>query len=337
MSDTQAPAGAEAAPVSDDVHADVRAAIESLQTEPAAADSPTDTAKADRERNERGQFSQKAEAQPGDAKSVSDADPNEGKPQPPSPAADAPTSWSADAKAKWSTLDPSIQAEIAKREKDMHEGGSRWSEEKRRYEETLAPVREVAKRNGVDEKEGLNRLLAANDYLERDPIAAIQWLAKAYGVDLANMEANHQARPQADPMVSKLHQELSTIKSTLQEREQKELLSHIEQFKSQPGHEHFEDVKPFMAKLLESGQAADLKEAYETAIWAVPSVREKLLAAQTAQPDPKAKAQAQVDKAKKGAISVNGSPVTSAAPSQKRDFETVEDATRAAWAQHMGA
>lgn len=339
MSDTQAQAGAEpSAPVSDDVHADVRAAIESLQTEPAAADSATDTAKADRERNERGQFSPKADAQLADAKPVSDVDPNEGKPLQQSPVADAPTSWSADAKAKWSSLDPSIQAEIAKREKDMHEGGSRWSEEKRRYEETLAPVREVAKRNGVDEREGLNRLLAANDYLERDPAAAIQWLAQAYGVDLANPNAAPTARPQADPMVSQLHQELSSIKSVIMEREQKELLSHIEQFKSQPGHEHFEEVKPFMAKLLESGQAADLKEAYETAIWATPTVREKLIAAQTAPAaDPRAKAQAQVDKAKKGAISVNGSPVTGAAPAQKRDYETTEDAARAAWAQHMGA
>lgn len=337
MSDTQAQAGAEpSAPVSDDVHADVRAAIESLQTEPAAADSATDTAKADRERNERGQFSQKADAQLADAKPVSDTDPNEGKVQQPSNAVEAPTSWSADAKAKWSSLDPSIQAEIAKREKDMNDGGQKWSEEKRRYEETLAPVREVAKRNGVDEKEGLNRLLAANDYLERDPAGAIQWLAQAYGVDLKNLEASPTARPQADPMVTQLHQELSTIKSTLQEREQKELLGVIEQFKAAPGREHFEDVKTFMGKLLETGQASTLEEAYETAIWATPSVREKLIAAQTAAVQPR-KDQAHLDKAKKGAISVNGSPVANAAPAQKRDFETTEDAARAAWAQHMGA
>lgn len=337
MSDTQAQAGADtSAPVSDDVHADVRAAIESLQTEPAAADSATDTAKADRERNERGQFSQKAEAQLADAKTVPDTDPNEGKIQQPSNAVEAPTSWSADAKAKWSSLDPSIQAEIAKREKDMNDGGQKWSDEKRRYEETLAPVREVAKRNGVDEKEGLNRLLAANDFLERDPPSALKWLAQAYGVDLANLDASPTARPQADPMVTQLHQELSTIKSTLQEREQKELLGVIEQFKAAPGHEHFEDAKVFMGKLLETEQATTLEEAYETAIWAIPSIREKLIAAQTATQQPR-KDQAHLAKAKAGAISVNGSPVANASPAQKRDFETTEDAARAAWAQHMGA
>lgn len=336
MSDTQAQAGADAAPVSDDVHADVRAAIESLQTEPAAADSATDTAKADRDRNERGQFSQKADAHPGvTAKTVPDTDPNEGKVQQPSNAVEAPTSWSADAKAKWFSLDPSVQAEIAKREKDMNDGGQKWSDEKRRYEETLAPVREVAKRNGVDEKEGLNRLLAANDYLERDPIGALQWLAQAYGVDLAKMEASPTARPQADPMVSDLHKKVATLESSLQAREQKEILDVIEQFKSAPGREHFEDAKTFMGKLLETGQASTLEEAYETAIWAIPSIREKLIAAQTATQQPR-KDQAHLAKAKAGALSVNGSPVTQAAPAQKRDFETVEDATRAAWSQHMG-
>lgn len=337
MSDTQAQAGAEpSAPVSDDVHADVRAAIESLQTEPAAADSATDTAKADRERNERGQFSQKADAQLADAKPVPDTDPNEGKVQQPSNAVEAPTSWSADAKAKWSSLDPSIQAEIAKREKDMNDGGQKWSDEKRRYEETLAPVREVAKRNGVDEKEGLNRLLAANDYLERDPAGAIQWLAQAYGVDLANPSATPPARPQADPMVSELHKKVETLESTLQAQQYEKLSNHVEQFKSAPGHEHFEDVREYMGKLFETGQASTLEEAYETAIWATPSIREKLIAAQTAAQQPR-KDQAHLAKAKAGAISVNGSPVANAAPAQKRDFETTEDAARAAWAQHMGA
>jgi transcriptional regulator with XRE-family HTH domain len=336
MSDTQAQAGAEAAPVSDDVHADVRAAIESLQTEPAAADSATDTAKADRDRNERGQFSQKADAQPGvTAKPVPDTDPNEGKVQQPSNAVEAPTSWSADAKAKWSSLDPSVQAEIAKREKDMNDGGQKWSDEKRRYEETLAPVREVAKRNGVDEKEGLNRLLAANDFLERDPPSALKWLAQAYGVDLANLDASPTARPQADPMVTQLHQELSNIKSTLQAQEYEKLSNQVEQFKSAPGREHFEDAKIFMGKLLETGQASTLEEAYETAIWAIPSIREKLIAAQTATQQPR-KDQAHLAKAKAGALSVNGSPVTQAAPAQKREFDTAEDAARAAWAQHMG-
>lgn len=341
MSDTQAQPGAEAAPVSDDVHADVRSAIESLtkESEPAVPVNTTDTAQADRVRNERGQFSKADEPQPGVvAKTVPDADPVQDKPAQQSIAGEPPTSWSADAKATWSTLSPAAQQAVLKREAEINEGGQRWSEEKRRYEETLAPVREVAKRNGVDEKEGLNRLLAANDYLERDPKAALQWLAQAYGVDLGNLNADPTARPQADPMLSRLHEEVSTLKMTIAERQQLEIQQTIEQFKTAPGHEHFEDVKVKMGKLLETQQANDLQDAYEQAVWSTPSVREKLIAAQTAPVDAtREKAQAAVEKAKRGAISVSGSPVSGAAPIQKRDYETVEDATRAAWASHMGS
>lgn len=315
--------------VSDDVHADVRAAFESLSK-------PTDAAEAaptERARDEAGKFAPKDELQQADK--VSDVDPAEGKPQQPSPAVEAPTSWSADAKAKWSSLDPSIQAEIVRREQNMHEGGQKWSEEKKRYEELVSPVREAAKRNGIDETEGIKRLMAAQDYLDRDPVSALQWLAQAYGVDLQNMTATQQARPQADPMLSQLNQKVSYLEETLQQQAQKELQAQVDAFKSQPGREHFEEVKKTMGNLLMSGLAQDLAEAYDKAVWQTPSVREKLIAAQTANQQSAAdKAKQQAAQAKKAALSLSGSPTSGAAPVPKQDYETVDDAARAAARAH---
>lgn len=339
MSDTEAQSAPETVAASDDVRADVQAAIEALQgNETAQVTDDTGAAeKAERARNERGQFAKadgQAQADPV-AKPVSDADPVEGKPLQPSQAAEAPTSWSADAKATWSALPSSAQQTILKREAEMNEAGQRWSEEKRRYEETIAPVRAVSQRNGVDEREGLNRLLAANDFLERSPAEAIQWLAKAYGVDLGNLNANPTARPQVDPTVSQLQQKVSSLEKTFEERQHAEVLTTIDQFKA--SHEHFDEVRVDMGQLIKGGMATDMEDAYQKAIWANPAVREKMIAAQTAGVDKARQQQAQVDKARRGAISVSGSPIAGGAPVEKREYETVEDAAKAAWAQHMGA
>lgn len=338
---TEAQAAPETGAASDDVHADVRAAMEQLAS-PEAAQSDavvaeTEAEKADRVRNERGQFTKANEVATGDpAKTVSDADPAQDKIVQPSTAAEPPTSWSADAKAEWSKMSPAIQQAVLKRESEINEGGQRWSEEKRHYEGILAPVRAVAQRNGVDEKEGLNRLLAANDYLERDPENAIRWLAQSYGVDLSKEPSNQNHQPMADPMVAQLHQKVSSLESTLAERQQAETLATIQAFATAPGHEHFEAVKVKMGHLMASGQASDLQDAYDQAVWATSSVREKLLAAQTAEVDANRKAKETAERARRGAISVAGSPSAGAVPQPKREYETVEDAARAAWAQHAG-
>jgi hypothetical protein len=333
--ETEAQSAPETVTAGDDVHADVRAAVEALtgkqeaQTTEVAQEAPKERA-----RDDPGQFT-KADSvqQPEVAKTVPDTDPIEGKTQAPSPVHEAPSSWSAPAKAKWSTLDPSIQAEIVRREQNMHEGGQKWSEEKRRYEETFAPVREAARKSGIDEHEGMRRLIAANEFLDRDPVGAIQWLAQAYGVDLQNMSAQ-PARPQADPMLTQLSQEVSFLKSDLEQRTMRDIQSQIDAFKNAPGHEHFDDVKETMGKLLQNGLAEDMEDAYQKAVWQTASVREKLIAAQTAPAVQIDRARQQVDKAKKAAISLSGSPASGAAPAPKQDYETVEEAARAAARQH---
>jgi len=342
--ETEVQPAPEAGAGNDDVRAAVVAAFEQHSApqapEQAAAASEVDAPPSERARNERGQFikadgSVDTEAE---ALRVPDADPATDKPDVPSTAIEPPKSWSADVKAEWSKLSPAVQQAVLKRETEINEGGRRWSEEKRAYDEMLSPVRAQAQRAGVDEREGLNRLLAANDYLERDPANALRWLAQAYGVDLNKPQDPSQARPPADPRVTQLHQEVSTLRQTPEQREAAEAASAINQFASSPGHEHFETVKVKMGQLMGTGQAKDLNDAYEQAIWATPEIRSQLIAAQTAQATEAKRAadRAAADKARRGAISLSGSPAGTPAVSAKPVYETVEDATRAAWAQHAG-
>lgn len=337
--ETEAQTAPETESVSDDVRADVAAAFkahaepETKEPEIAAAGEEDETAKADRLRDERGRFTKAEEAAQAAAPTVTDADPAQVKPAQQSSAVEPPTSWSADAKAEWQKLSPALQQAVAKREAEMSSGQQRWSEEKRNLEETLAPLRAAAQSRGIDERTGLNRLLAADQYLRRDPQGAIAWLAKSYGVDLSKLASNPQ--PQADPALVQLHQEVSTLKSTLEQQRAAETEASINSFKE--GKEHFDTVRVAMGRLMMAGEAATMQEAYDKACWANPDIRAKLIAGQTAAETAarQAKEREAAEKARKGAISINGSPSGTVQP-PKQDYETVEDAVRAAFRQHTG-
>lgn len=343
MPDTEVQPGPETGVGNDDVRADVIAAfrqhsVQPETPEPAAATSEEPATSAERARDERGQFT-KAEAASADpVVVVPDADPAPVTLEQPSTADEPPKSWSADVKAEWSKLPPAVQQAVLKRETEINEGGRRWSEEKRQYDEVLTPVRGLAQQHGVDERETINRLLSANEWLERDPKGALAAFAQAYGVDLSTPTNSNAPQPQADPRIAQLHQEVSGLRSSLQQREIAEATSAIQSFASSAGHEHFETVKARMGQLMEAGQATDLNDAYDKAIWLDPSLRPQLIAAQTAsdQAARRAAEKAAADKARAGALSLSGSPAGGPAPMAPVEYETVRDAVKAAWRQHTG-
>lgn len=312
----------------------------SAQPEPDAAESIE--AKADRARDERGRFAPKTEAAPEKAAPVEEpsqipgTDKPDEKPAQASTPEGGPASWPADAKTEWSKLSPAIQAAVIKRENEINEGGRRWSEDKRRYEETLTPLRTAAQRYGLDERQGLQRLLAANEYLERDPVNALRWLAQHHNVDLQQLAAAPaQVTPRVDPVVQAMHRELNQLKQTITTREQEEIESEISRFaKDKP---HFKEVKVTMGRLMETGEAQSLEDAYEKACYTSPDVREKLIAERlTAQQTERANAERErVAKARRGAVSISGSP--SGGPVSKPNGKgSVRDDVLSAWNQHMG-
>ncbi len=331
------------APV-DDVNADVRASIAQLSKEPVetAAAPAADAHVQERQRNERGQFIKADGSVDADqSPTVPDADPAPVTPVQPSTAVEAPKSWSADAKADFGKLPPAVQAAVLKRESEIDNGGQRWSEEKRRYEEAFAPVREASTRHRVEPAEVIKRLSAANDFLERDPGNAIRWLADAYKVDLSKLSTEPQSpRPQADPLVAQLSDRFSSVEAYIESQQQGGINSQLEAFKSAPGHEHFETVKVAMGKLMLAGLATDMQSAYDQAVWALPDTRASMLTAQTAGNDAarKAREQEAAAKARRGAISAFGSPNGGAGPPIIRSDPnaTAVDDARAAYHQLRG-
>ncbi len=320
---------------SDDAHADVREAIAQLQNgaeeQPEAGEGAA--------RNERGQFSKAdgaGEPQTEAGLEVSDADPAPAPVTQPSTAGDAPTSWSPEAKSTWSSIPLASQQAILKREQEINDGGARWSTEKKTYEETLAPLRPASQQYGISEREIIERYIAAENLLKEDPIAGLQWLAQSYGVDLSTMTQTQRVQAQTDPAVSQLFNKFKVLEETIQQSEERR---QMEAFESQfsefaKTHPHFSKVRVTMGKLMQSGEVDSLEAAYDAAVWMNKDTRAELMAAQTPSPAVQKQAQ-QVAQARRGAISVKGSPGVVGTPAgTKKDYESVEDAARAAFELH---
>lgn len=342
-----------------DASADVRASIAQLKGEappettadPAAApvaDAPIAT---ERPRNERGQFI-KADGTVDPDQSpvkVPDADPAKATPDPASqPAVEAPKGWSAEAKAEFGKLSPAVQQAVIKRESEINEGGARWSEEKKTLLSHFEPVREISEQYKAHPGEVIKRLAAADRFLERDPDAAIRWLAQAYKVDLSQLAATPAAQtptqPQADPVVAELKSELSSVKQRLEAEDQAKVNSVITEFATakdatgQPLRPHWDAVKEDVGyRLLEAAQrqtALTLEDAYDAACYARKDIRALLTTAQTVV-DPQAKAREAAEKARRGALSAHGAPNGAVTPPARPadPNATIEDDVKAAIAQ----
>lgn len=254
------------------------------------------------------------------------------------PAIDAPISWSAEQKAKWASLPPDVQTYIAQRDKETHEAITRAGQQIKAFE----PIREVIerygdtfRRNGLQPHDGLARMMAVHDALERDAPGTIKEIAKAYGVNLQG-QAEGQPENQSDPRIAELETRLAKAESylTAQQRQQinaeeSALAREIADFaKDKP---HFEAVRRVMAGLMSSGAAETMLDAYERAIYADPAIRQSLIADEQQKADAKRKedAEKRVRDAKKAAgVNVKSSP-GSTASARTLDDDLREIANRA--------
>ncbi len=268
----------------------------------------------------------------------------------PSTAADAPpVGWTADAKTEWSALSPAIKAAVLKREAEISSGGRQWSEQKRHYEETLAPVAAAASRRGIQPAEAIQRLMTAQDYLDRDPAAAITWLARSYGVDLTVNGQQPTGAPSADgssrmdlgPVLMPIQQQLSAISARFaqEDRRQTEVTQqNVERFANDPTHPHFDAVADEIMVWIPHVKAQNpyatpdqiLQEAYDRAVHGNPTTRAALHNEQLAAADRARRATngAEVAKARLAASSVHGSPSGMPAAGPR---DTIREELEAAW------
>jgi len=222
-----------------------------------------------------------------------------------------PSSWKKEAQAKFATLDPEIQAEVMRRENDMHKGIEGYKQSAERatlYDRTFAPYAETMRKIGTTPEQAISGLMQTDHNLRygspAQKVAIVHDIIKQYGI---KPEWFDQQETQVNPEVGHLQTRLQAMEAQqaawqqeVQAREVGTLNSDIQSFAK--NNEHFEAVRDRMADLIQGGAAKTLQEAYDTAVWSDPNVRGALLAKQQA--EERAKATAKATEAKK-ASSVN--------------------------------
>ena len=227
--------------------------------------------------------------------------PEAAKAEPEIPAIPAPNSWPAEMKAKWDTLPPDAREYIAKRESEAHSQISRMGQQVKALEpvvNVLEQNRSVFERNGLNYQDGINALLRAQVALETNPVAAIQQLAQAYGVDLGSF-AGGQTEGSASHQVAALQAQVMNLQRQLQEtssrvmsREQQEAAAQQQALEAQVSDflkdkNDFEALENEIVSLIPAirsrnpGMSAKdiLAQAYEQAQWLNPEARARKLEA----------------------------------------------------------
>lgn len=342
--------------------ADPGVQADAAQTTPPAADPAKDAAAEQRARDEQGRFAKSGEA-------VQAPKPDPKTPQASAvpavaPVAEAtrqprtnapPPSLRATAKAEWNTYPPVVREEMWRLEESVQNAKAEWApkaERLNRLDAILAPRAERFRSVGVSEDQAVGQLMAAQDYLDRDPINAIAHLARMYGVDLrgyaqgGGQQQAQQAQPgQLHPAIQQaIQQAVEPLKSALtQQQQQSEHATRsgyndqVQAFASDPANVYFENVRGEMGELIRSGLAKDLPDAYQKAVWANPEIRPLMLKQQQDQSAAQAQeaARAKAAQARHASGSVIGSPSPGATPGGgSNPNASVLDDLRSAWNEH---
>jgi predicted NBD/HSP70 family sugar kinase len=213
------------------------------------------------------------------------------------------------------------------------------------FDEIMAPFKSQFERAGMDDVGAVRQLLAAHDYLRKDPANAINWLASQYGVDIGAIGNDPALEDEfADPQVKQLQQQVAQLTGFIQNQqtqqqsyEQASTQSFIDQFAAEtdasgnPAHPHFETVRSVMGSLISSGNATDLKSAYEAAVYANPELRQAELervAARQSQAKVKTEAVQKAKKAQRSKVRGSATPAAQALPANASIRDTINASIR---------
>lgn len=338
-----------------DIADDLAAAFDAAEAENPAADVPVEeTAQetADRVRDEKGRFAAKTE-EPAPVEAVKAVEPAKTAPAPAAPTVDPlappaepvkpPPGFSPTAKVVWDkeTLDKAeweaVKRDIAKRNEEVGKGFEKLAEYK-----PIERYAEMARQSGTTLDRALQNYVNIEQQISRDMVGGVAQIAQNGGIHpvaLANQilarygaatsegqtgtDQGYQ-RPNVD--LAPITQELSELRSYVQQQQTATVQTEIQRFASDPKNTFFENVKADMGRLMNSGYAENMDDAYEKACWANPEIRNLLIKQQaTSVSDPSAKVAA-ATQARAASKSITGSPIPNA--SAKGPETSIEDEIR---------
>jgi len=257
-----------------------------------------------------------------------------------------PASWKKDYHDAWQTADDRLKEYAWTREEQMKAGIQPLMEKAKyadQYQEAMSPYMDTIRGLGIDGPKAVKALMEADHALRySDPQQKQQLfmrLAQQYGVNFGD-GSQLQQQAAIDPNISALQQELNRVRGEVMSwKEQQEqvqnqsLMGEINSFALKA--EHFEEARPTMISLLQSGVATTLDEAYEKAIRLDDNLYQQVQQGRQAQADNQQKVVANqaAKKARAAAVSVRSAApgATTATKAQDRrsmlaeQFDNVTD------------
>lgn len=254
----------------------------------------------------------------------------------PQPWASAPKSWKKELAEGWGQLPPNYQQYVHEREAQMRNGIEPLlpkAQLAEAIEQVAAPYMNTIRGLGLDLPRAIGGLMQVDHGLRTLPFEQrcqlLQQTALAYGIDLSG-QMPQVTHTQGDPTFHQTQQEIINLRGQfadflrMQEAQMEEAaLDQIQRF-SQTA-EHFDDVKPLMATLLQRGLATTIEEAYEKAIRLTPEIFDQMQSARQAQTDlEKRKAADEAAKrARAAAVSPRSATPGASKPADARDRRSV--------------
>jgi hypothetical protein len=240
-----------------------------------------------------------------------------------------PASWKKDYHEVWQTADPKLKEYAWQREEEMKKGVEPLLSKAQfadQIQQAIEPYQNNIRSLGIEPTQAIKALMDADNVLRHgSPQQKAQMfatLSQQYGVNLG--EINNLQQQPVDPTVSMLQNELYSVRNEVMSWKQQQeaaqnqaLLGEITNFSQKA--EFFEEARPTMIQLLNSGMAQDLDDAYNKALRLDEALSSKL----------QQSTQAQAEAAKRDSANKAAKAARAAAVSVKSSTPGVNTAAKA--------
>lgn len=236
-----------------------------------------------------------------------------------------PASWKKDYHELWNSADDKLKEYAYQREEQMRRGVESVLSKAQfadQINEVINPYVDTIRGLGLEPAQAISALMQADHILRTgsadQKAQYFQQLAQQYGIQLGETAPQTTQTPQYSSLVNELNNlrgQFMGMKQAQESAQNQQLMTEIDAFAQKA--EHFEEARPTMIQLLQSGLATDLQDAYDKAIRFDPALFEQVQQAQQAKAA--AEKSAQLNRAAKAAraaaVSVRSStPGTNTAP-----------------------
>jgi len=202
----------------------------------------------------------------------------------------APDTWTAEGKAAWATLPEAVKTEVVKREQDMQRGLEDYGKRAKvgdYFAEQVQPYAEMYAQNGLQVGRLVRPLLNAYATLSwgdaEQKTTMLKAMAQDAGIDLTKLATGEPAAAPQDPRIARLQNEINTLRQGVQQSlgaitqtRYNETAKTVEAFAADTAkHPYFLDVMDDMKRLVDSGVATGLEDAYDKAVMNNPVTRAK--------------------------------------------------------------